>query len=76
MSRAPDWAYVDVDKLVSASMVDLRLKLRVHPSGSYKAIYLVMNLAPRALVRRGASEATTTGAHTLRHGGGRPQGPE
>jgi hypothetical protein len=56
MSRIPGWAYVDVDKLVSESLADLRANRPLSiPSVLYKTMYLVTKLAPRAWVRRGAS---------------------
>ena len=61
MSRVPHWAYVDVDKLVAASMADLRANRPLSiPSALYKTMYLVTKLAPRALVRRGAAKAQLT----------------
>ena len=58
MSRVPDWAYVDVDTLVAASLADLRANRPLSiPSVLYKSMYLVTKLAPRALVRRGAAKA-------------------
>ncbi len=61
MSRVPGWAYVDVDKLVAASMADLRANRPLSiPSALYKTMYLVTKLAPRALVRRGAATIQTS----------------
>ena len=61
MSSVPDWAYVDVDKLVSASMADLRANRPLSiPSVLYKSMYLITKLAPRALVRRGAAKGQLT----------------
>ncbi len=57
MSRVPAWAYVDVNKLVAASMADLRANRPLSiPSALYKTMYLVTKLAPRELVRRGAGK--------------------
>ena len=73
MSRTPDWAYVDVDRLVATSMSDLRANRPLSiPSALYKTIYVVSKLAPRALVRRAASEATLRAPSRSDTGGGRP----
>ena len=62
MSKTPNWAYVDDDALVAASMADLRANRPLSiPGALYKAIYLVTKLAPRSLVRRGASKVNAKG---------------
>lgn len=62
MSRVPGWAYVDVDRLVAASLADLRANRPLSiPSAMYKAMYLVTKLAPRALVRRGGATVQLKG---------------
>lgn len=68
MSKTPNWAYLDDDKLVDASMRDLRANRPLSiPGVLYKAIYIATKLAPRGLIRRAASEVT------LRAPGSRPQ---
>ncbi len=62
MSRTPDWAYVDDDHLVAASLADLRANRPLSiPGALYKTVYLVTKIAPRALVRRAASKVNAKG---------------
>ena len=62
MSSTPSWAYVDVDHLVATSLADLRANRPLSiPGVLYKSIYLASKLAPRALVRRGASKVKAKG---------------
>ncbi len=62
MSRTPDWAYVDDDHLVAASLADLRANRPLSiPGALYKTIYVVTRLAPRRLVRRVASKVNAKG---------------
>lgn len=62
MSSTPNWAYVDDDYLVAASMADLRANRPLSiPGLLYKSIYLAAKLAPRSLVRRGAAKVKAKG---------------
>jgi uncharacterized protein len=62
MSGTPNWAYVDDDYLVATSLADLRANRPLSiPGALYKTIYLVTKLAPRGLVRRGASRVKAKG---------------
>jgi len=62
MSSTPNWAYVDDDHLVAASMADLRANRPLSiPGALYKTIYLTAKLAPRSFVRRGAARVKAKG---------------
>ncbi|WP_420123890.1 SDR family NAD(P)-dependent oxidoreductase [Nakamurella sp.] len=62
MSSTPDWAYVDIDRLVRESLADLRHNRVVSiPGPLYKAVYLGTRLLPRSLVRRAASRVKSKG---------------
>lgn len=62
MSSTPNWAYVDVDDLVKASMADLRANRPLSiPGALYKSIYVITRIAPRSLVRRVASKVKAKG---------------
>ena len=62
MSRTPGWAYVDEDKLVAASLSDLRANRPLSiPGALYKTIYVLTKVAPRSVVRRAASKVNARG---------------
>lgn len=62
MSATPSRLYVDLDKLVSTSLADLRANRPLSiPGGFYKTLTTVARLAPRSLVRSVASRVNNKG---------------
>ena len=62
MATTPGWAYIEADRLVAASLADLRANRPLSiPGALYKSLYVVTRVAPRGLTRRIAARVKAKG---------------